>query len=79
MILTDGVHMMTDNKKDPEELHRFATKMGLKRCWFQTSTIHPHYDLTTLGKKELALRMGATLVSSRELVLRCSKFLTGGD
>jgi hypothetical protein len=51
-----------------EELHEFAESLGLKREWFQAKSI-PHYDLT--GEVyELALRCGATLVSSREIVLR---------
>ena len=51
-----------------EELHQFAESLGLRREWFQEKSI-PHYDLT--GKAyDLALERGATLVSSREIVLR---------
>ncbi len=50
------------------ELHEFAASLGLRREWFQAKSI-PHYDLT--GEVyELALARGATLVSSREIVLR---------
>ncbi len=53
MIFTDGVHLMTDSERD--ELHRFASAIGLKRCWFQRD----HYDLTTPNKAEAAVREGA--------------------
>jgi len=59
-------HLVSDTSL--EELHAFAESLGLRREWFQEKSI-PHYDLT--GKVyELALRRGATLVSSREIVLR---------
>jgi uncharacterized protein DUF4031 len=59
-------HLVSDTSL--EELHLFAESLGLHREWFQEKSI-PHYDLT--GKVyELALERGATLVSSREIVLR---------
>ncbi|HEU0185119.1 MAG TPA: DUF4031 domain-containing protein [Blastocatellia bacterium] len=59
-------HLVSDTSL--EELHLFAESLGLQREWFQEKSI-PHYDLT--GKVyELALEQGATLVSSREIVLR---------
>ncbi len=59
-------HLVSDASL--EELHNFAEGLGLRREWFQEKSI-PHYDLT--GEiYELALQRGATLVSSREIVLR---------
>ncbi len=59
-------HLVSDASL--EELHRFAKSLGVRREWFQPKSI-PHYDLT--GEVyELALRRGAMLVSSREIVLR---------
>jgi uncharacterized protein DUF4031 len=59
-------HLVSDTSLD--ELHLFAESLGLRREWFQEKSI-PHYDLT--GEVyELALRSGAELVSSREIVLR---------
>ena len=59
-------HLVSDTSL--EELHEFAENLGLRREWFQVKSI-PHYDLT--GEVyELALERGATLVSSREIVLR---------
>jgi Protein of unknown function (DUF4031) len=59
-------HLVSD--RSLEELHEFASELGLRREWFQMKSI-PHYDLT--GEVyELALERGAILVSSREIVLR---------
>ena len=59
-------HLVSDASL--EELHRFAQSLGLRREWFQEKSI-PHYDLT--GEVyDLALKRGAKLVSSREIVLR---------
>jgi len=52
-----------------EELHNFAAKIGLCRDWFQDTRI-PHYDLTTERMKIRALKEGARLVDSREIVRR---------
>lgn len=63
-------HMMTDG--DMEELHRMATKIGLKRSWFQGQNVrHPHYDLRP-SKRMLAIKAGAVPVSSAELLQRCT-------
>jgi hypothetical protein len=59
-------HLVSDTSI--EELHRFAEGMGLRREWFQEKSI-PHYDLTGEAY-DLALKRGAQLVSSREVVLR---------
>jgi hypothetical protein len=59
-------HLVSDTSLD--ELHEFAERLGLRREWFQVKSI-PHYDLT--GEVyELAIERGATLVTSREIVLR---------
>lgn len=59
-------HLVSDTSL--EELHRFAESLGLRREWFQVKSV-PHYDLTGEAY-EMALDRGATLVSSREIVLR---------
>lgn len=69
-IVTDGTHLMCS---DVAELHRFARRMGLRRAWFQDSSDHPHYDLTTPRARRRALAAGARLVSIRE-VLALVKF-----
>lgn len=67
MILTDGVHLVSDESL--AELHRFADLIGLKRRWFQDGR-RPHYDVTAKWRQEWAEGMGAVHVSSRELVRR---------
>ena len=65
-------HLVSDTSLD--ELHEFASTLGLRREWFQSGSI-PHYDLTG-NVYELAIASGASLVSSRELVrraLRCGE------
>ena len=54
-----------------EELHAFASGMGLGREWFQGGRL-PHYDLRTPGRR-LAVRGGAEEVGSRELVRRMAR------
>ncbi len=63
-------HLVSDTSI--EELHAFAENLGMRREWFQRRSI-PHYDLT--GERyDLALAMGAELVSSRELVRRAVRW-----
>lgn len=67
MILTDGVHLISDESL--EELHKFALKIGLKRCWFQGgSRRHPHYDLTSQRKLTKAIVQGAKAVTTKQLI-----------
>ena len=70
MILTDGTHLVSDASL--EELHRFAKRLELKESWFQCFPSHrvPHYDLTSLSKKLLAIKLGAVFVPQKELVKR---------
>ena len=66
MILIDERgHMVSDSSLI--ELHAFAIYVGLQRGWFQDKRI-PHYDLTSPSKIQKALRGGAKMVDSRELV-----------
>lgn len=69
MILTDGVHLVSDTSL--EELHEFAKRIGLKREWFQgpPKHNHPHYDLFRT-KVQKAIAEGAQVVTSRQLVKR---------
>lgn len=67
MVLTDGVHLVSDKSLD--ELHAFASLIGLKRRWFQSRRL-PHYDVTAKWRQEWAIGLGAHCVPSRELVRR---------
>ena len=59
-----GAHLLAD---DPDELHRFAALLGIKRPSFQgpprAST--PHYDLTGYERGRDAISLGAIACRSR--------------
>lgn len=57
-------HLFSDSSV--EELHKFAKKLGLRKSWFQDSTL-PHYDLTK-NKRGVAMRAGATPCSRQKLI-----------
>lgn len=63
-------HMMADSL---EELHAMADKLGLKREWFQDGRF-PHYDICK-SNREKAISLGATVISSREMVTKFSSLL----
>lgn len=53
-------HMVADSL---DELHAFAERLGLRREWFQATSV-PHYDLS-LTRRKLALELGAVEVRIR--------------
>lgn len=53
-------HMTADTLP---ELHAFAEKIGLKRCWFHRSHIEDHYDLNK-AYRDKALANGAVFVGA---------------
>lgn len=69
MVITDGVHLISDISLD--ELHAFAASLGFRMEWFQDHPRHPHYDLTTKRAYRRALLHGAKLVSPIEIVQVC--------
>lgn len=56
-------HMIADTLS---ELHEMADKIGVDRRHFQAKRIF-HYDICN-SKRRLAIKLGATTISSRELV-----------
>jgi hypothetical protein len=56
-------HLASDTHYD--ELHAFAERLGMRREWFQGD----HYDLPD-DRWDEAVALGATPISSRELVRR---------
>jgi len=46
-------HLFADSL---EELHEFALKLGLKRSYFQSKSIVPHYDLTENKRREAVMK-----------------------
>lgn len=57
-------HLIADSIN---ELHDFASNIGLKPDWFQQKPEKPHYDVKGMMRKR-ALDNGAQLVSSKEIV-----------
>jgi uncharacterized protein DUF4031 len=59
-------HLVAD---DEDELHEFATRLGMRREWYQHKRARPHqghYDVPERIRAE-ALALGATPVSWRDL------------
>lgn len=56
-------HMLADTTR---ELHAMASRIGLKREWFQNHGT-PHYDICQ-SKRAAAIRAGAIIIGRRELV-----------
>lgn len=57
-------HMIADTET---ELHQMATKIGVKRKWYQGD----HYDISK-SKRAMAIRLGAVPISMRTLA--CMNF-----
>lgn len=64
-------HLVAD---DLDKLHEFATKLGLKREWFQNHKIQPHYDIT-IAKREQAIKLGAKPITTKQMSERVAKIL----
>jgi Protein of unknown function (DUF4031) len=59
-------HLTAD---DSAELHGFATRLGLRRRWFQSKPgrpWHDHYDIPS-ELRERALSLGAVALTTREM------------
>ena len=56
-----------------DELHEFADRLGLRRSWFQSNSVYPHYDVT-MSVRERALALGATMGDRRTIIV-CAKQL----
>lgn len=71
-------HMVADTLP---ELHAFASRLGLRKDWFQATSAYPHYDVT-VRVRDRALTMGASM-GDRRTIIGCAKLLkhelrTGG-
>jgi hypothetical protein len=68
-VYFDGTHLASP---DVRELHEFAQKVGIKRCWLEgTRRGHPHYDITNREVAGRVVEAGAVKLSSKELVRKC--------
>ncbi len=59
-------HLAADSD---EELHVFATKIGLKREWFRPHVIMNHYDVSERKRVE-AIKAGAVPMTAMDLARR---------
>ena len=73
MIYTDGIHMIGSTV---EELHTFAGKIGLNKCYYRNprKKRHPHYDLMNDRIRKIAIENGAILVNDKTIVVKCREF-----
>ncbi len=62
-------HLVADSLS---ELHDFASKLGLKRAWFQKHSYYPHYDVTMAVRRK-ALHYGAIDANRAALIACCKK------
>jgi len=76
VILDKKGHLCSTSSLD--ELHLFASKLGMKREWFQDKRI-PHYDLITERMKRKAVKLGARLVSSKTIVKNSIRRVTNKE
>lgn len=64
---------LTSDADSLDELHAFASRLGLKKEWFQDPATmrvsHPHYDITE-SKRVQAVRLGAIDQTKYEAVCR---------
>ena len=63
-------HLVADSL---EELHAFASRLGLRRGWFQSSARYPHYDVT-VALREKALTLGAK-AGDKATIVACARYL----
>jgi Protein of unknown function (DUF4031) len=49
-----------------ENLHAMAVDLGIKRCWFHSSKIHPHYDIPKRRIQEIQNK--CEIITSRQII-----------
>ena len=59
-------HMTADT---PEELHLMASKIGMKKSWYQPKSL-PHYDLVK-SRRDRALELGAVEITKDTFLEHC--------
>lgn len=73
MVYSDGIHMIASTI---EELHEFANKIGLHKCYYRNprKKRHPHYDIMSEKVRLKVFENGAQSVTDRTIVKLCKKF-----
>jgi hypothetical protein len=59
------------------ELHEFARRIPVNRCWFHRASSHPHYDVTA-DQRDAAIAAGATSVDTRTLLAAAKRLVELG-
>ena len=67
---SEWCHLVADTL---DELHSFASQIGLRRNWFQSSASYPHYDIK-LSVRIKAIQLGA-VPGTRKQIIECAKKL----
>ena len=62
---SQSCHLFADTL---DELHDFATRLGLRRAWFQNHRRLPHYDLTS-NKRRQAVKLGAVEATRKQVAI----------
>lgn len=57
-------HLFADTD---EELHEFASLLGMKREWFQEHDVASHYDITP-NRRAAAIEQGATQITTKNYI-----------
>jgi len=73
VIYADDVHLISDTSL--EELHLFAESIGIKRCWYHSSSSWIHYDIPKRMRPGFHEKFNVTKVTSQEIV----KLLTAAN
>lgn len=63
--LGPSCHLIADSL---DELHAFASRVGMRRAWFQPKS-SPHYDLTE-SRRQRAVQLGAIELDRAEFVAK---------
>ena len=59
-------HLFADTE---DELHRFASMIGMKREWFQNKESLKHYDLNS-NRRRMAIKAGAIQLNRKDAVMK---------
>lgn len=66
-IYSDGIHIISDHSLD--HLHEYCSSIGIKKCWYHSSSRFKHYDVPKKRRKNFFEDNPEVIkVTSRELV-----------
>lgn len=65
IYLTDGNRHLICFPYSIENLHKMASDLNIKRCWFHAGR-HPHYDIPKKRIEEITAK--CKIIPSREIV-----------